>query len=225
MASNSHTAKQQYDELAADDMTPLERLRFFCSLAMNGQDWLDVEPFFDALAVSERAAPAQPCVEFTPITQRGLLRAPLSNASSNHYLTQGRKSMEDQQQTQTSGISQELGDLMDRARMQFEVVENHLAKGEHEIAAESHEMLANLINRIRGHIVGALCADEPQAPEPERASPLPGISEAAAGSFTRIRAGLSALESRMSAEAHKDAQELADALSAELGKLRAEIGK
>lgn len=29
--------------------TPLERLRFFCSLAMNGQDWLDVEPFFDEL--------------------------------------------------------------------------------------------------------------------------------------------------------------------------------
>jgi hypothetical protein len=30
--------------------TPLERLRYFCSLAMNGQDWLDVEPFFAALA-------------------------------------------------------------------------------------------------------------------------------------------------------------------------------
>jgi hypothetical protein len=43
------TAKQRFDELMVEDTTPLERLRFFCSLAMNGQDWLDVEPFFDAL--------------------------------------------------------------------------------------------------------------------------------------------------------------------------------
>jgi len=28
---------------------PVERLRFFCSLAMSDQDWFDVEPFFDAL--------------------------------------------------------------------------------------------------------------------------------------------------------------------------------
>lgn len=28
---------------------PVERLRFFCSLAMRGQDWLDAEQFFDAL--------------------------------------------------------------------------------------------------------------------------------------------------------------------------------
>ena len=43
------TAKQQFDEhTAGEDMTPLERLRFFCSLAFKeGQDWLDVEPFFD----------------------------------------------------------------------------------------------------------------------------------------------------------------------------------
>ncbi len=31
------------------DETPLERLRFYCSLAMNGQDWLDSEVFFDDL--------------------------------------------------------------------------------------------------------------------------------------------------------------------------------
>lgn len=36
------------------DVGPLERLRFFCSLAMpNGTDWLDVEPFFDALEVQK----------------------------------------------------------------------------------------------------------------------------------------------------------------------------
>lgn len=26
---------------------PMERLRFFCSLAMSNRDWLDVEKFFD----------------------------------------------------------------------------------------------------------------------------------------------------------------------------------
>jgi hypothetical protein len=31
------------------DETPLERLRYFLSHALNGQDWLDVEPFLDAL--------------------------------------------------------------------------------------------------------------------------------------------------------------------------------
>jgi hypothetical protein len=36
-------------ELAAE--TPLERLRYFLSLALTGQDWLDVEPFLDALGV------------------------------------------------------------------------------------------------------------------------------------------------------------------------------
>lgn len=40
------------------DETPLERLRFFCSLAMNGQDWLDVEPFFDALSAPPQAPQA-----------------------------------------------------------------------------------------------------------------------------------------------------------------------
>jgi hypothetical protein len=32
---------------------PLERLRFFCSCAMKGQDWLDSEQFFDAV-IKER---------------------------------------------------------------------------------------------------------------------------------------------------------------------------
>jgi hypothetical protein len=36
--------------------SPLERLRFFCSLSMNGQDWLDSEQFFDALATPEPVA-------------------------------------------------------------------------------------------------------------------------------------------------------------------------
>jgi hypothetical protein len=45
---------QKFNELMGDDKeSPLERLRFFCSLAMNGQDWLDVEPFFAALEPGE----------------------------------------------------------------------------------------------------------------------------------------------------------------------------
>ena len=45
------TAKQRYDKLTEGDapQSPIEALRFFCLLAMNEQDWLDVEPFFDAL--------------------------------------------------------------------------------------------------------------------------------------------------------------------------------
>ena len=42
------TAKEQFDKLGGgDEPDPLERLRFFCSIAMNNQDWLDVEPLFD----------------------------------------------------------------------------------------------------------------------------------------------------------------------------------
>jgi hypothetical protein len=49
------TALQRYQEMANDpesglhDAPPLEQLRFYCSLAMTGQDWVDVEQFFDAL--------------------------------------------------------------------------------------------------------------------------------------------------------------------------------
>lgn len=43
-------ALQQFHEAGGDKIdSALERLRFFCSLAMNGQDWLDVEPLFEAL--------------------------------------------------------------------------------------------------------------------------------------------------------------------------------
>lgn len=44
----TQTTKELFDSLDGNQETdPLERLKFFCSLAMNGQDWLDVEPFFD----------------------------------------------------------------------------------------------------------------------------------------------------------------------------------
>jgi len=43
---------QRYNEIMAEDPeiytgNALERLRFFCSLSMPEQDWLDVETFFD----------------------------------------------------------------------------------------------------------------------------------------------------------------------------------
>lgn len=57
-SKSTSTAKQRYDELNvdADEDNPIERLRAFCSLAMNGQDWLDVEPFFTALVSADYTA-------------------------------------------------------------------------------------------------------------------------------------------------------------------------
>ena len=51
------SALKKYKELNvdADEKDPVERLRAFCSLAMKGQDWLDVERFFDAV-LKEREA-------------------------------------------------------------------------------------------------------------------------------------------------------------------------
>ena len=49
--------KAEYDEFMDGEIEPdsVERLRFFCSLAMkNGQAWLDIEPFFDDV-ISELA--------------------------------------------------------------------------------------------------------------------------------------------------------------------------
>ena len=42
------TALEKFVECGGwDEVDPVERLRFFCSLAMVGQDWLDVEQFID----------------------------------------------------------------------------------------------------------------------------------------------------------------------------------
>lgn len=55
------TAKQRYDSAMEGSMEadPIERLRFYCSLAMSGQDWLDVEPFFDAM-IADRKRRGEP---------------------------------------------------------------------------------------------------------------------------------------------------------------------
>lgn len=53
--------RERFEEgVAGLDLSPLERLRFFCSLAMSGQDWLDVEPLFDAIEGRPAAAVAVP---------------------------------------------------------------------------------------------------------------------------------------------------------------------
>ena len=45
------TALEKYNALDIDlsEPDPIERLRFFLSLSLNGQDWLDVEKFIDDL--------------------------------------------------------------------------------------------------------------------------------------------------------------------------------
>ena len=57
LSAPTETAKQQYDRFVdpTEESSPIERLRFFCSLAMKGQDWLDVEPFIDALSAPNAA--------------------------------------------------------------------------------------------------------------------------------------------------------------------------
>ena len=49
------TALQQYNALIGDlsDHDPIERLRFFLSLSLKGQDWLDVEKFIDDLQIPD----------------------------------------------------------------------------------------------------------------------------------------------------------------------------
>lgn len=50
----SVTAKARFDRAGGHEETdPIERLRFFCSQAMGGQDWLDVEQFFNDV-IAER---------------------------------------------------------------------------------------------------------------------------------------------------------------------------
>ena len=56
--AHQETAKHKYDRFMQESEEPsaVERLRFFCSLAMTGQDWLDVEPFFNALEPAHQSS-------------------------------------------------------------------------------------------------------------------------------------------------------------------------
>jgi len=47
---NKKSTIEKFKDLYGDlEESPLERLRFFCSLALNSEDWLDCEKFFDDL--------------------------------------------------------------------------------------------------------------------------------------------------------------------------------
>src|SRR6478609_6700831 len=57
MTTQSALTRYNAVMIEGEEPDPVERLRFFCSLAMNAQDWLDVEPFFAALAAPVPASP------------------------------------------------------------------------------------------------------------------------------------------------------------------------
>ena len=62
-APPADTAMDRYRDVEGGyDRDPVERLRFFCSLALSPQDWLDVEPFFDAITGEISALKAPPKV-------------------------------------------------------------------------------------------------------------------------------------------------------------------
>jgi hypothetical protein len=83
------SAQQQYDRFMSegDERSPVERLRFFLSLALKGQDWLDVESFLDDLESPPRTAvqvPDEPKhVEF--IRSSLQYAPPLTTASVKSY--------------------------------------------------------------------------------------------------------------------------------------------
>lgn len=58
------TAKQKYDNHMKGLVEPsaIERLRFFCSLSMSGQDWLDAEQFFNDLSQANLVTLPDGCV-------------------------------------------------------------------------------------------------------------------------------------------------------------------
>ena len=61
------TALEKYNTLTVDsvDPDPIERLRFFLSLSLKGQDWLDVEQFIDDLQIPDgyKLVPIEPTIE------------------------------------------------------------------------------------------------------------------------------------------------------------------
>ena len=60
------TALEKYNELIGGlPILPIERLRFFLSLSLKGQDWLDVEKFIDDLQIPDgyKLVPIEPTDE------------------------------------------------------------------------------------------------------------------------------------------------------------------
>ena len=51
--SKRESPLEKFNEFIEDEKDPVERLRFYLSLALTGQDWLDVESFFNDI-IKER---------------------------------------------------------------------------------------------------------------------------------------------------------------------------
>ena len=76
------TALEKYNELIGGlPILPIERLRFFLSLSLKGQDWLDVEKFIDDVQIPDgyKLVPIEPTDEMIdeglqnlPCTPRGV---------------------------------------------------------------------------------------------------------------------------------------------------------
>ena len=65
----SEAALTRFKESIGDEPDPFQRLKFFCSMAMTGQDWLDSEPLFDAVEDAKRTtAPSEAAPRNGPIT-------------------------------------------------------------------------------------------------------------------------------------------------------------
>ena len=84
-------AKQRYDDCMkdCDEPNPIERLRFFLSCALTGQDGLDVEPFIDAITHPAKTLTDEEIhnlflsfcnVGFTQVDEIGFARAILRKA-------------------------------------------------------------------------------------------------------------------------------------------------
>lgn len=78
-------AKHQYEKAikGSEELDPIERLRFFCSIAMRAQDWLDVEPFFDAL-IADRQRRGEP-VGYIAQNAIDWITAPERSVSANMH--------------------------------------------------------------------------------------------------------------------------------------------
>lgn len=54
------TALQRFEKLGGrEEPDPIERLRLFCAQAMSGQDWFDVEPFFEDIVAGNAGLDAK----------------------------------------------------------------------------------------------------------------------------------------------------------------------
>jgi hypothetical protein len=91
-AAQAETALQRFRRFGADEelTDPAERLRAFCSFAMNGQDWIDAERFFEALVTKDPESPSpKPTSPALPRVSEWLRSLPNAVASQIPYLSNG----------------------------------------------------------------------------------------------------------------------------------------